>query len=88
MLWDSPAFKAGLAAGETLIAVNMEAYKDEKLAAAVVANKDGHAPVQLLIRDDDRFRTVTIDWRGGLRYPTLERTGGTADRLSAIYAPR
>jgi predicted metalloprotease with PDZ domain len=88
VLWDSPAFKAGLAAGETVIAVNMEAYKDEKLAAAVTANKDGHAPVQILVRDDDRFRTVTIDWSGGLRYPTLERIDGTPDRLSAIYAPK
>jgi len=36
----------------------------------------------------EQYRSVKIDWRGGLRYPTLERIEGTPDRLSALYAPR
>ena len=36
----------------------------------------------------DVFRSVRIDYRGGLRYPRLERIPNTADRLNAIYAPR
>ncbi len=30
----------------------------------------GRAP-QLLIHDGDVYRTVTLDWHGGLRYPRL-----------------
>jgi len=36
----------------------------------------------------DQFRTVQIDYRGGLRYPRLERIPNTPDRLSAIYTAR
>jgi hypothetical protein len=31
---------------------------------------------------------VAIDYRGGLRYPHLERIKGTPDRLAEIFAPR
>ncbi|HSI60024.1 MAG TPA: peptidase M61 [Ideonella sp.] len=88
VVWDSPAFRAGLAPGLTLVAVNLEAYKADKLAEAVTANKEGKAPVQLLLREGDRYRNVTLDYRGGLRYPKLERIEGTPDRLSQIMAPR
>jgi predicted metalloprotease with PDZ domain len=86
--WDSPAFRAGLAPGMTVLAVAMQAYKEDRLAAAISANKDGSAPVDLLVRDGDRFKTVRIDWRGGLRYPRLERVSDTPDRLSAIYSAK
>ena len=88
VLWGSPAFQAGLAPGLTLVAVNLDAYKPEKLAAAIKANKDGKAPIQLLLREGDRFRQVSLDWRGGLRYPRLIRVEGAPDRLSQIQAPR
>ena len=86
--WDSPAFKAGLAPGLTLVAVNLQAYKAERLAAAISANKEGRAPLQLLLREDDQYRQVTLDWRGGLRYPVLQRAEGTPDRLTAIQSPK
>ncbi|MFX8301080.1 hypothetical protein ABTL22_19110, partial [Acinetobacter baumannii] len=58
------------------------------LADAIAANTGGEAPLQLLLRDGDHFRTVTVDYRGGLRYPQLVRIEGTPDRLSEIMAPR
>ena len=88
MVWDSPAYKAGLAPGLTLVAVNMSTYKAERLAEAIKANTEGKAPIQLLLREGETFRQVSIDWRGGLRYPRLERVEGTPDRLSAIQAAR
>jgi hypothetical protein len=42
----------------------------------------------LLLRQDERFRSVTLDYRNGLRYPVLERVGTGADRLSAIQSAR
>jgi len=88
VLWDSPAYKAGLAPGLTLVAVNMSVYKSDRLAEAIKANVEGKAPIQLLLREGETFRQVSIDWRGGLRYPRLERVEGSPDRLSAIQSPR
>jgi hypothetical protein len=40
------------------------------------------------VKDYDTYRTVKVDWHGGLRYSHLERVEGTPDRLAALYAPR
>ncbi len=85
--WEGPAFKAGLTVGAKVVAVNGVAYDPERLREAVIAAKTGPS-VSLIVRTGDQFRTVPIDWRGGLRYPRLERIPGAPDRLSAIYAPR
>ena len=45
------AYKAGLAPGLTLVAVNMSTYKAERLAEAIKANTEGTAPIQLLLRE-------------------------------------
>jgi predicted metalloprotease with PDZ domain len=65
--WEGPAWQAGVVPGSTLLAVNQDAYKPERLAAAITANKDGRAPIELLLRDGERFRSLRVDWRGGLR---------------------
>ncbi|MBI5272137.1 MAG: M61 family metallopeptidase, partial [Burkholderiales bacterium] len=88
VFWDSPAFRAGLTKGMELLAVNERAYRPERLEAALRANTDGRAPLRLLVKDGEHFRTVTLDWRGGLRYPVLERVAGEPDRLAAIYRAR
>ncbi len=85
--WDGPAFKAGLTVGGKLLAVNGVAYDADRLKEAITAAKTG-APLSLIVRNGDHFRTVQIDYRGGLRYPRLERLANTPDRLNAIYAPR
>ena len=86
--WKSPAFDAGLAPGVELLAVNMQAFKPERLAQAITANKDGSHPIELLVRDGEQYRAVRIDYRGGLRYPALERIPGQPDLLSKLLAPR
>ena len=87
--WDTPAFKAGLTAGETIVAVNGTAYSDDGLKDAVKATaKTDAPPVELLIKDGDSYRTVKIDYHGGLKYPRLERVEGTPARLDDIYTAR
>ncbi|MBO9707886.1 MAG: M61 family metallopeptidase [Caulobacter sp.] len=87
--WDTPAFKAGLTAGETLVAVNGTAYSDDLLKDAIKAAAKADGPlVELLVKDGDRYRTVKIDYRGGLKYPRLERIEGTPARLDDIYSPK
>jgi predicted metalloprotease with PDZ domain len=88
VMWDGPAFQAGLAGATTLVAVNNKAYKPEVLKSAIKAAKDSKEPLELLVRKGNVFRTVRLDYHGGLRYPRLERIEGTPDLLSAIYAPR
>jgi predicted metalloprotease with PDZ domain len=88
VFWGSPAFDAGLSKGMGLVAVNDLAYKPERLDAALRANRDGSAPLRLLVKDGDFYRSVSIDWRGGPRYPRLERVAGTPDRLAEALRPR
>jgi predicted metalloprotease with PDZ domain len=87
VLWDGPGFKAGLTVGDRIVAVNGIAYDADRLKEAITAAKTGPS-VSLLIKDGDHFRTVEIGYKGGLRYPRLDRIEGKPDLLSAIYAPR
>ncbi len=86
--YDSPAFAAGLAGGMTLVAVNMQEYTPERLQRAITANKDGQHPIELLAKEGDTYRLVRLDWRGGLRYPVLERIADRPDLLSKLLGPK
>ena len=85
--WDGPAFKAGLTNGGKLLAVNGIAYDAERLKEAITAARSG-APLSLLVKTGDHYKTVSLNYRGGLRYPRLERIEGAPDMLSAIYAKK
>lgn len=85
VLPDGPAFKAGLAPGVKVTAVNGREYTDAGLKAAVAATKDG-GKLELLTRSGDFYKTVTIDYKDGLRYPRLERGDGP-DILADIFRP-
>ncbi|MEG1452259.1 M61 family metallopeptidase [Brevundimonas sp.] len=86
--WDSPAFKQGLTPGWDIVAVNDKAASSDALKDAIKAAADGGAPVTLIVKRDDRFRTITFDYTGGLRYPHLERIEGTPDYLGDILSPK
>lgn len=90
VVWGSPAFQAGLTSGATLLAVNGRSYKAERLKDAITAAKGDDktgGKIELLVKIGDVYRTVPIAWRGGLRYPRLERIEGSVDRLSVLFAP-
>ena len=86
--WDSPTFRLGLGEGWDLVAVNGTAADAEGLRNAVTAARGTDAPLDLLLKSGDRYRTVAFDYRDGLRYPRLVRIEGTRDRLADIYSPR
>jgi predicted metalloprotease with PDZ domain len=88
VVWGGLAFNAGLAPGITVVAVNGRAYRAELLKQAITANKGGQAPIELLLREGDLYRTVKLDYRSGLRYPKLERMAGTEDRLALTLGKR
>jgi predicted metalloprotease with PDZ domain len=87
--WGSPAFDAGVTAGATIVAVNEQAYDADRLKDAIgAAAKSGAGPIELLIKTGDRYRTVRIDYHGGLRYPKLEKVGAGSAALDDILSPR
>jgi len=87
VIWDGPAFKAGVTPDMQLEAVNDQAFSVEHLREAIVAAENNHAPIKLLLKRDGEFLTFNVDYHGGLRYPHLERVESVPDRLDAILAP-
>jgi predicted metalloprotease with PDZ domain len=86
--WDGPAFKAGVSTGATVVAVNGTAYSKDVLTSAITAAKDSKTPIELTLKYQGRFRTVPVEYHGGLQYPHLVRVEGTPDYLSEIIAAR
>ncbi|HEX7369267.1 MAG TPA: peptidase M61 [Rhodanobacteraceae bacterium] len=82
--WHGPAFKAGITSGATLVAVNGQAYSADVLKDAVKAAKGGNTPIDLLLKYQGQYRTVPVDYHGGLQYPHLERIKGSTDYLDQI----
>ena len=88
VMWDSPAFAAGITIGTKILAIDGQAYSDDDLKQAV---KDATAdrPINLLLQQGNYFRTVAIAWSGGLRYPHLEKIDPRApSTLDALYTAR
>ncbi len=88
LAWAAPAFCAGMSGEDTVVAVHSQAYSAERMEAAMRANREGAKPVELLLRRDDDYRSLTLDVRGGPRYPKPARIEGSPDRLSQILTPR
>jgi predicted metalloprotease with PDZ domain len=87
VIWDSPAFNAGLTIGSQIIGINGRTFDADRLKAAIKAAKDNREPVHLLVQAGDSIQSVDLDWHGGLRYPRLEQTGGGKGTLDALLAP-
>ena len=88
VLWDGPAFRAGLTIGTKLLAVNGIAYDKDKLKQAIrEAQGKDKPPIELLVQKDDHFRTVRLDYHSGLRYPRMIKDGETPS-LDQILSPR
>ena len=88
VVWDSPAFAAGLARDVVVVAVDGEAYDAKRLAHAISAAQAQPKPIELLVRQGERYRTARIDYRGGLRAPHLVRDAGKPDLLGDILSAR
>lgn len=82
-----PAFNAGISPGMKVVGVNGRVYTHDLLEDAVKSAKDSPAPITLLVVDDDYYRTVTIPYHGGERYPHLVRDEKKPDYLDEIIKP-
>ena len=85
-IWDGPAFRAGITPGMQVIAVNDRRFTPEVFNLALAATKT--SPMQLLVMSDDYYKTVTVDYHGGPRFPHLVRIEGKPDMLGEIIKAR
>jgi predicted metalloprotease with PDZ domain len=84
----SPAFEAGVSSGMKIIGVNGRVYSHDLLEDAIKAAKDTAQPVTLLVVADDYFRTCTINYHGGDKFPHLVRVADKPDYLDELIKPR
>ncbi len=84
----SPAFKADLGINQKIVAVNGREFSPDLLYQAVKNAKGTTQPITLLVERTLDYRTVTIDYHGGPRYPHLVRQDGMPDRLMEVPKPR
>ncbi|MGN6327771.1 MAG: M61 family metallopeptidase [Rhodanobacter sp.] len=89
VLWDSPAFKAGISPGMSVVAVNNHEYDADALKDAITAAaKDKNQPVELLVKNFDEYKTMRIDYHDGLKYPHLVRDESKPDTLGKLLKAR
>lgn len=95
VLYNSPAFAAGMGPGMQVIAVNGRQYSPAVLNAAITTAKGARAPaggsagesMELIIFNTGYYKVLRINYTDGLRYPHLERVASTPDRLDEILMP-
>ena len=87
VIWDSPLFNEGVTTGWKVLAVNSRAYSADDLKGAITAAKASRRPIQLQLQKGGYYRTVSLPYHGGLRYPALEKLGRGPSGLDALLAP-
>jgi len=83
----SPAALAGLGAGDTIAAVNAREFSADVLEEELKAGKKSGGAFVLIVKRESFFRTVTVDYHDGPKYPHLVRLDGVPDKLAAILEP-
>jgi predicted metalloprotease with PDZ domain len=84
----TPAANAGVTPGSKVIAVNGRRFTKDAMRIAVRDSKNTTGPMELIVSSGEFFKTVKIDYRGGLRYPHLEKIPNAPDWLSELGKPR
>ena len=83
----SPADRAGMSPGLKLVAVNNRSWTPELLRTATKLAFTNSAPIQLLVKNEDYFKTCSLDYHEGEKYPCLERDASQPDLLGDILKP-
>jgi predicted metalloprotease with PDZ domain len=88
VIWNSPAFKAGMTVGDTIVAVNGRKFTGDALKDAIIAAQTDKNPIHLTVSRQDDYRDVAIDYHDGPRYPHLVKTGTGETGLDKLLAPK
>ena len=84
---DLPAAKAGLAPGMKIIGVNGRSWSADTLHEALATTKTSATPIELRVENGGFQESYKVAYRGGERYPHLERDPAKPDLLSEIIKP-
>jgi predicted metalloprotease with PDZ domain len=82
-----PAYKAGISPGMKVVAVNGHNFSPQLLRMALKAGTTSSEPLRLLVLNDDYYKTITIDYHGGEKFPHLVRETGRPDLLDQMLKP-
>jgi predicted metalloprotease with PDZ domain len=88
VLWNGPAFKAGLAPGMKIMAINGHGYSTAVLRSEIAQAQQSSEPMQVTAEGDGRTEIFTVYYDGGVKYPHLVRVPGATDYLDEILAPK
>jgi predicted metalloprotease with PDZ domain len=83
----SSAAKAGVVGGMRVLAVNGRRFSEESLRNALKNSAKEKGKIDLLIENGDEFKTYSVDYHDGEKYPNLERDNNRPDVLSQIIKP-
>jgi predicted metalloprotease with PDZ domain len=78
------AYDAGVAPGMKIVAVNGEQYSPDKLREAMGNAKTVLNPIQFIVANGAQFKTMSMEYHDGLKFPHIERDGSRPDYLSEI----
>lgn len=78
------AARAGIGPGMKIVAVNGRRFVQQGLRDALASGKNSKEPLQLLVENTDYFRTFSLDYHDGEKYPHLVRDQGKPDLLTDI----
>jgi predicted metalloprotease with PDZ domain len=88
VLWNGPAFQAGLAPGMQLVSINRRPYTTARLWSAIIQAQRTRQPLLITATYDGATTPYTIHYTGGLKFPHLIRQRATRNYLRQILAPK
>jgi predicted metalloprotease with PDZ domain len=83
----SPAYESGLGPGMRLVAVNGRKWSPPVLHAALKAAQGSSQPIELLVENEQFFKTYSVAYHDGEKNPHLERVSQQPDTLGDILKP-
>jgi predicted metalloprotease with PDZ domain len=81
------AYDAGVAPGMRIVAVNGEQYSPDKLREAIGNAKTVLNPIQFIVANGAQFKSMSMEYHDGLKFPHIERDGAKPDYLGEILHP-
>lgn len=87
VIMNSPAWKAGVAPGTMLVAVNGRKFNPDILRDELKGSQANGHNLELLVMNGDYYKTFTLNYHDGEKYAHLVRDESKPDVLSEIITP-
>ena len=81
------AYKAGLAPGFRIVAVNGRAFTPALLRTAIQDAAGTGPNIDLIVENTGYYKILSLNYHEGEKYPHMERVPNTPDRLDDILEP-